>query len=61
MYFTQIEWKTNQNSITQKRTKRISDYLKDDNFIDLIERMIRMENKRYKNGDYNREGIDDED
>lgn len=47
--------------MTQKRTKRIYDYLKDDNFIDLIERMIRMENKRYKNGDYNREGIDDKD
>lgn len=47
--------------MTQKRTKRISDYLKDDNFINLIERMIRMENKRYKNGDYNREGIDDKD
>lgn len=47
--------------MTQKRTKRISDCLKDDNFIDLIERMMRMENKRYKNGDYNREGIDDKD
>ena len=47
--------------MTQKRIKRISDYLKDDNFIDLIERMIRMENKRYKNGDYNREGVDDKD
>lgn len=45
--------------MTQKRIKSISDYLKDDHFIDLVEKMIKMENKRYKNGDYNREGIDD--
>lgn len=39
--------------------KRLREYLKDPKFIELIEKMIQNENKRYKNGDYNREGIDD--
>lgn len=39
--------------------KRLKEYLKDPKFIELIEKMIKNENKRYKNGDYNREGIDD--
>lgn len=40
-------------------TKRLREYLKDPKFIELIEKMIQNENKRYKNGEYNREGIDD--
>lgn len=39
--------------------KRLRGYLKDPKFVELIEKMIQNENKRYKNGDYNREGIDD--
>ena len=39
--------------------KRLREYLKDPKFVELIEKMIQNENKRYKNGDYNREGIDD--
>ena len=39
--------------------KRLREYLKDHKFVELIEKMIQNENKRYKNGDYNREGIDD--
>ena len=39
--------------------KRLREYLKNPKFVELIEKMIQNENKRYKNGDYNREGIDD--
>ena len=39
--------------------KRLREYLKDPKFVELIEKMIQNENKRYKNGDYNRERIDD--
>jgi len=39
--------------------KKLREYLKDPKFVELIEKMIQNENKRYKNGDYNREGIDD--
>lgn len=39
--------------------KRLREYLKDPKFVELIEKMMQSESKRYKNGDYNREGIDD--
>jgi len=39
--------------------KKLREYLKDPKFVELIEKMMQNENKRYKNGDYNREGIDD--
>ena len=42
-------------------TKRLIDYLKDNRLIRAIEIMIRNENRRYKDGTYNREGIDDKD
>lgn len=42
-------------------TKRLIDYLKDNRLMKAIEIMIKNENKRYKNGDYNRQGIDDKD
>lgn len=35
------------------------EYLKDPKFVELIEKMMQNESKRYKNEDYNREGIDD--
>ena len=37
--------------------KKLREYLKDPKFVELIEKMIQNENKRYKNGDYNRKGI----
>lgn len=39
--------------------KRLREYLKDPKFVELIEKMMQNENERYKNGYYNREGIDD--
>lgn len=39
--------------------KRLREYLKDPKFVELIEKMMQNESERYKNGDYNREGIDD--
>lgn len=38
---------------------KLREYLQDPEFIKLLEKFIEYENKRYKNGDYNREGIDD--
>lgn len=35
-------------------TKRLIDYLKDNRLMKAIEIMIKNENKRYKNRDYNR-------
>lgn len=41
------------------RFKRLKDYFKHPNAIKAINIISENEQKRYKNGDYNREGIDD--
>lgn len=36
----------------KKKKKRLVDYLKDKEFVKLIKRMIEMENKIYRDGNY---------
>lgn len=36
----------------KKKKKRLVDYLKDKKFVKLIKRMIEMENKIYRDGNY---------
>ena len=42
-----------------KKIKRLAEFLEDADAIILIEQFSENESKRYNNGDYNREGIDD--
>lgn len=44
-----------------KKIKRLAEFLEDADAIILIEQFSENEQKRLKNGTYNREGIDDQD
>ena len=46
-------------TVNNERFKRLKDYFKHPNAIKAIDIINKNEQKRYKNGDYNREGIDD--
>lgn len=56
MYIMQTK---DDKTVTNERFKRLKDYFKHPNAIKAINIISENEQRRYKNGDYNREGIDD--
>lgn len=56
MYIMQTK---DNKTVNNERFKRLKDYFKHPNAIKAIDIINKNEQKRYKNGDYNREGIDD--
>ena len=57
MYIMQTK---DDKTVNNERFKRLKDYFKHPNAIKAINIISENEQRRYKNGDYNREGIDDE-
>lgn len=56
MYIMQTK---DNKTVNNERFKRLKDYFKHPNAIKAIDIINKNEQKRYKNGAYNREGIDD--
>lgn len=56
MYIMQTK---DDKTVNNERFKRLKDYFKHPNAIKAINIISENEQRRYKNGDYNREGIDD--
>ena len=57
MYIMQTK---DDKTVNNERFKRLKDYFKHPNAIKAINIISENEQRRYKNGNYNREGIDDE-
>lgn len=56
MYIMQTK---DDKTVNNERFKRLKDYFKHPNAIKAINIISENEQRRYKNGNYNREGIDD--
>ena len=56
MYIMQTK---DDKTVNNERFKRLKDYFKHPNAIKAINIISENEQRRYKNGSYNREGIDD--
>lgn len=57
MYIMQTK---DDKTVNNERFKRLKDYFKHPNAIKAINIISENEQRRYKNGNYNREGVDDE-